>query len=209
MCEGNFLIPVSGIARLRMDTDGPGIRTLIATYGCSLRCKYCINPHTWRSDAHVRRMTAEELFQEIAVDGLYFQATRGGITIGGGEPLLHMDALESFLKLCPKEWNLWAETSLAVDSNAVIKASRYFHHFLVDIKSMDEGIYHAYTGGSLRAALDNLRLLYSLVGNDRITVRLPLIPGYSGEEQQEKDRRKLREMGFTDLDLFAYRTEIS
>ena len=209
MCERDFLIPVSGIARLRMDTDGPGIRTLIATYGCPLRCKYCINPHTWRKDGHVRRMTGQELFREIAVDSLYFQATGGGITIGGGEPLLHMEKLEAFLKLCPKEWNLWAETSLAVDSNAVIKASRYFHHFLVDIKSLDEDIYHAYTGGSRTAALNNLRLLHSLVGNDRITVRLPLIPGYSSEEQQKKDSGILREMGFTDLDLFTYRTERS
>lgn len=208
MCDGDYLIPVSGIARLRMETDGPGVRTLIATYGCPLRCKYCINPHTWRSDAPVRRMTGEELFREIAVDGLYFQATGGGVTIGGGEPLLHMDALESFLKLCPESWNLWAETSLAVSSEAVRKASRYFHHFLVDIKSLDEGIYHAYTGGSLMTALNNLRMLLELVGPDRITVRLPLIPGYSHGEQQEKDSRNLREMGFENLDLFTYRTDM-
>ena len=33
-----------GISRLRMLNDGDGVTTLVAGYGCSLRCRYCLNP---------------------------------------------------------------------------------------------------------------------------------------------------------------------
>jgi hypothetical protein len=36
--------PIIGISRLRMGTDGHGIRTLVAFHGCCLSCKYCLNP---------------------------------------------------------------------------------------------------------------------------------------------------------------------
>ena len=34
---------IMSVSRLRMATDGKGISTLIAFYGCPLRCEYCIN----------------------------------------------------------------------------------------------------------------------------------------------------------------------
>ena len=36
-------LPIIGIRRLRMGSDGTGIRTLIGLYGCPLRCRYCLN----------------------------------------------------------------------------------------------------------------------------------------------------------------------
>lgn len=37
-------IPILGISRHRLKTDGEGVTTFIAFYGCPLHCKYCINP---------------------------------------------------------------------------------------------------------------------------------------------------------------------
>lgn len=202
MCD----IPLSGLSRLRINSDGPGIRTLIGTYGCPLRCKYCINPHSWQQGVYVRYVTPWQLYDEVSVDNLYFQTTGGGLTIGGGEPLLHVDVLESFLNLCSETWNLWVETSLAVERDKVMKAAGLFHHFFVDMKSLDAEIYHNYTGGKLEVAYGNLLALLAAVGPERITVRLPIIPGYSDRMQQQKDREKLAKMGIVHFDLFTYQT---
>ena len=199
-------IPVIGISRLRMDSDGPGVRTLIGTWGCPLSCRYCLNPQSRNAVGYRKSYTPAELFRQVSIDSLYFQATGGGITVGGGEPLLHMDALEEFAALCPESWTFWVETSLNVPRQAVEAAARVFDHFLVDIKTTDPEIYRAYTGGDLSAALENLLYLRDTVGPDRFTVRLPRIPGYVDGHRQEMSAQWLRERGFAKLDLFTYRT---
>lgn len=201
-------IPVIGITRLRMDTDGPGVRTLIGTFGCPLRCRYCLNPHSWQESSRRETYTPAELYEKVSIDSLYFQATGGGITIGGGEPLLHMSAIAAFAALCPDSWNLWAETSLNVPRQAVEAAARVFDHFIVDIKTTHPEIYRAYTGGDLAPALENLLYLRDAVGPERITVRLPRIPGYVDERQQEESAKWLRGQGFDKPDLFPYRTDV-
>lgn len=204
----DLLIPVIGIERLRMATDGTGIRTLIGTYGCPLRCRYCLNPQSWNKSMKPALYTPEQLFKKVSIDSIYFQATDGGLTIGGGEPLLYMPAIETFAALCPNTWSLWTETALNVDQRYVELASKVFQHFIVDIKTMDAAIYKRYTGKDQKQALDNLLYLQSLVGSNRITVRVPLIPGYADAASQEKSAQDLAALGFEDIDTFAYRTDI-
>lgn len=200
-----LMIPVIGITRLRMDTDGPGVRTLIGTYGCPLRCRYCLNPHSWQENSRRTAYTPAQLYEKVAIDSLYFQATGGGITIGGGEPLMHMPAIGEFAALCPKSWNLWTETSLNVPRQAVEAAASIFDHFIVDIKTTNPQIYHAYTGGDLTIALDNLLYLRDTVGPDRITLRLPRIPGYVDAHLQKISADRLQSWGFEKPDLFTYK----
>jgi pyruvate formate lyase activating enzyme len=117
-----------------------------------------------------------------------------------------MEAIGEFAALCPDSWTLWAETSLNVPRKAVESAARIFNHFVVDIKTTDPEIYRAYTGGDLSVALENLLYLRDTVGAGRITVRLPVIPGYVEKAQRDQSAQWLREQGFEDLDLFTYRT---
>ncbi|MBO5646425.1 MAG: radical SAM protein [Clostridia bacterium] len=199
-------IPLISIHRLRMSTDGTGIRTLIGTYGCPLRCQYCLNPHCRQPDFQPALRTAEQILQEIKVDNLYFQATNGGITIGGGEPLLHTRAIAELLRLCPKTWSVWLETSLYAGAEAVTTAAALFDHFVVDIKSMDPEIYRRYTGGDSAVMRENLLRLLSLVGSARITVRVPQIPGFADEASQQASVLALEKLGFTNIDTFCYVT---
>lgn len=202
-----YILPIIGIVRLRMGSDGKGIRTLIGTYGCPLRCGYCLNPHSWDGSLPPYFCTPEELYEAVRIDNLYFRATDGGITMGGGEPLLHMDGIEAFAALCPEAWSLWAETALHVGRECVERAARVFDHFIVDIKTADAEIYKNYTGRELQTALDNLLYLRDRVGARRITVRVPLIPGYADEDSQRESIRRIREMGFEDIDALVYTTK--
>lgn len=69
--------------------DGAGVTTLLAFHGCPLACKYCLNPQTLSPKGVWKTFTMEEMFDIVKKDDLYFRATGGGVTFGGGEPLLY------------------------------------------------------------------------------------------------------------------------
>ena len=121
--------PLIGICRHRLVTDGQGVTTLVAFHGCPLRCLYCLNAQCLRSDGVWRRMDVQEILNEVMVDNLYFQATNGGITFGGGEPLLRSDEIVEFCKQCPSEWRIYVETSLNVERLAVEAVAPYIDHY--------------------------------------------------------------------------------
>ena len=105
------LFPLLGLSRLRMGTDGTGVTTLVAGAGCPLRCRWCINRRLLR-DAPAEPVTAQELLNRVRIDDLYFRASGGGVTFGGGESMLHAPFLRRFRELCPGDWKISAETSL-------------------------------------------------------------------------------------------------
>lgn len=77
--------------------DGPGLRYIIFTQGCPLRCQFCHNPDTWKmGDGKV--MSVEELVDDILTYLPFFQASGGGVTVSGGEPLLQTKFLVSLFK---------------------------------------------------------------------------------------------------------------
>ena len=195
--------PLLSLSRLRMATDGAGVTTLIAGAGCPLRCRWCINERLLR-EAPAERVTAAELLDRVKIDDLYFRATGGGVTFGGGESLLHAAFLRRFRSLCPAEWRLCAETSLAVAPELVTAALEAVDEFIVDVKDMDPDIYRRYTGLDADRMLENLRTLLEAVGPDRILVRVPRIPEYNTADDQARSAESLRRMGFSRLDLFDY-----
>ena len=150
-------------------------------------------------------LTPQELYEKTKIDSLYFLATGGGVTFGGGEPLLYADFLKEFRSLCGSQWHLCAETSLNVPTENVIKAAECIDRFYVDCKDTNPDIYLSYTGKDNSLMLENLRVLLDAVGDKRITVRLPLIPQYNTDEDREKSKKILTEMGITDFDIFTYK----
>ena len=193
------------ISRLRMGIDGDGIRELILTAGCPLRCKYCINPFTWDNSEPIGQMTAQDIYERIKIDRPYIIATNGGITIGGGEPLLQPQLFRDMREVCDDEMTIYAETSLNVEWKNVEIATEYTDCFYIDIKAMDEEIYENYTGSSISRVIDNLKQLLAIKGPENIVVRIPLIPNITDEEKQLHFKAKLQDMGVTKFDLFNYR----
>ena len=120
---------------------------------------------------------------------------------------MHMPAIGRLAELCPEEWNLWAETSLQVEPETVKQAAGVFDHFLVDLKTADPEIYRAYTGGSVDLVLEKLKLLLELAGPEKITLRIPRIPGFADEDSCKASEEIVRAMGITDIDRLIYRTK--
>ena len=196
--------PTAAVSRLRMATDGEGITTLVCALGCPLRCRYCLNKFTWDENTKAERLTPRELYDKVKMDSLYFEATGGGVTFGGGEPLLYADFFPEFRALCGTSWRMYAETSLYVPERNVRIAAEVMDGFIVDIKDTNPGIYRAYTGRESAAALDNLKLLVTLTDPAKIRVRLPLIPGYNTEEDRLRSEKILRGIGVTRMEKFDY-----
>ena len=197
--------PVITFSRLRMLVDGPGITTLVCFHGCPLRCHWCLNAFSFHPDTKRTDMTAQTLYDQVKLDELYFLSTGGGITFGGGEPLLQAAFLQDFRRICGPDWHLCAETSLAVPWENVACAAESIDHFYVDCKDTDPDIYRRYTGRDNALMLENLRKLLALIGPKRITVRVPLIPEFNTPEDQQRSRDLLAEMGIEHFDLFSYK----
>jgi pyruvate formate lyase activating enzyme len=81
--------------------DGPGIRYVIFTQGCLLRCQFCHNPDTWDTKAG-KEVTVQELVDDIKDYIPFMKASNGGVTVSGGEPLLQIDFLIELFTECKK-----------------------------------------------------------------------------------------------------------
>ena len=205
MKDNNDLVaPIAGYERVRIQSDGDGVRTLVFFQGCPLRCRYCINRKTWDGTGQSTPYTVQQLLREVEIDSLYFLATNGGITFGGGEPLLYPDFIQNFVKEAPHGWNYWVETSLAVPFENVEKVAPFITKFVVDIKTLDGEIYQKYTGHSVELVQENLSKLIRLVVAKRIWVRVPYIAGFTEKETQRETVKALKKMGVKDIETFDY-----
>ena len=77
--------------------DGPGVRMVVFSQGCPLRCKYCHNPDTWEMNAGTE-MTVDEIIE--AYDKCKEFLKNGGITVTGGEPLMQIPFLTTLFQRC-------------------------------------------------------------------------------------------------------------
>ena len=199
--------PFIGVARHRLVVDGDGVTTLAAFHTCTLKCKYCLNPQSLREYDKVTVFTPESLYEKVKVDELYFLATGGGICFGGGEPSLRYEFIREFRDICGPDWKLTIETALNVPKKNIEALLPVIDCWIVDIKDMNPEIYKSYTGKTNDQVMENLELLRGIP--DKVKIRIPSIPEYNTKEDQDSSVAKLKEMGFSDFDIFNYRTEIN
>lgn len=197
--------PIIGLGRHRLSVDGKGVTTLVAFHGCTLHCHYCLNSSCLMPGGVWREVTTEELLEEVRIDNLYFVATGGGITFGGGEPCLRSLFIEEFAGMMPQEWNITIETCLNVERQHVERLLPIVSQWIIDVKDMNREIYKVYTGKSNKRTIDNLRWMLRHEGMaERIILRLPHIPEYNTDEDVKQSRRLLKDMGIKTFDEFNY-----
>ena len=79
--------------------------------------------------------------------------THGGVTFGGGEPLLQVEFFKAFREICGRQWRLMAETSLNVPFGNVQILNAILDGYIVDVKDMSPEIYRSYAGKDNRLAV--------------------------------------------------------
>lgn len=195
--------PILGIDRHRIDCDGEGITTLVAFYGCPLDCKYCLNPECHNQASNW--MSPQQLYDNIKIDDIYFRATKGGITFGGGEPLNYPCFITEFHELCNSHrWSINVETSLNVPLENLQLCASSIDTFFIDLKCISNKQYIAYTGKSNDKVLKNLKWLANHRDTNSVIVRIPTIPQYTTIEDIEAAKLLVVSLGFSNTDCFRY-----
>ena len=77
--------------------DGPGVRFVVFTQGCPMRCIYCHNPDTWDISATKYDISAAEVLEKMTRNLPFYRT--GGITVTGGEPLMQIDFVTELFSL--------------------------------------------------------------------------------------------------------------
>lgn len=159
--------------------DGPGVRFVVFTQGCPLRCKCCHNPDTWDPAAGTE-VTAGELAGRAVRFREYF-GREGGVTLTGGEPLLQPEFARAFFSLCREQGlNTCLDTSGCVLNEPVRALLEVTDRVLLDIKYTTDAAYREHVGCGLAGPLAFLDEL------DRrgipVTVRQVIIPTLNDDE---------------------------
>lgn len=202
-------IPIIGIRRHRLLTDGDGITTLVAFHGCPLHCAYCLNPQCNSKNGIQRWITPESLYEELRCDDIYFRSTSGGVCFGGGEPLLKYSFIKRFREICGCKWKIVVETSLNVPLNYVVELVDIVDEYIIDIKDWDETIYTHYTGAANNKVMENLEYLVKKGKTNAMAIRVPLIPKYNTEQDVEYSIEQLSSLGIKRFEKITYITDLT
>lgn len=156
--------------------DGPGLRSTAFLAGCPLACRWCCNPEGLFPGPHQRRVDAAELVELFRADRGFYEASGGGATLSGGEPLLQAEFAAAVLAGCRRQGIGTAlETCGAVPWNAFAQVAGLVDHYLFDIKVFDRLAHEGQTGLPNDLIFDNLNRLAET--GVRIILRSPLVAG--------------------------------
>lgn len=154
--------------------DGPGIRFVIFTKGCPLRCLYCHNPDCCHIEDG-KLISVDELILEIEKYQSYFRFSGGGVTVTGGEPLMQPEFVKEIFQRCRKLGIHTAlDTSGYINLNTAKPVLEYTDLVLLDIKSFDPKIYQKVTSVSLEPTLNFARYLNEI--HKPTWIRFVLVP---------------------------------
>jgi len=120
--------------------------------------------------------TISELMDIIEEDKPFYDVSGGGVTLGGGDPLLQPEAAANLLMACRQRGiGTAVETCGYARPETLLKVAEHTDLFLYDLKHMNSSRHYEYTGVRNETILANLKLLFEHRHNVRI--RLPLLKG--------------------------------
>ena len=168
--------------------DGPGIRTVVFLKGCPLRCKWCHSPESWaygiskypNGEQIGREWSVDGLLEEVLKDKDFYDSSKGGVTLSGGEPLAQPEFCEAFLSKAKQAGLHTAiETSGFAIPAVIDRLLPFVDLWLYDIKELDAAKFLAYTTRPLVPVLTNLRRIDAAKG--QVVLRCPMIPGLNDD----------------------------
>ena len=129
-----------------------------------------------------REWPMDELMAEVEKERDVMENSGGGVTLSGGEPLLHPEyTLDLLEELGLRGFHRAVDTTLFARPDIVRAVAEACDLFLVDLKVMDADVHLRYTGVSNEGILENLRLVASI--GTPYFIRIPLISEVNASEE--------------------------
>jgi pyruvate formate lyase activating enzyme len=127
-------------------------------------------------------MDVEEVMTEVMADFDFYSNSGGGVTISGGEPMLHFPFVMELLQRCrEKGVNTCIETSGYVSEVQFRKILPFVDTLLFDYKISGSYEHRRYTGVANELILNNLA--YACDSSVPTILRCPVIPGINDTEE--------------------------
>lgn len=179
----------------------PGDGQRINRDACSC-CGECVDTCYYKALVRYGNpLTAEEVFDKVRRDKMFYDSSDGGVTVSGGEPLMHPGFVYELFALCRKEKiHTCIETCGCVSQKALETVLPVTDLFYFDLKISDPEIHRQYTGTDNTLIRANARFLAGAEAN--ILFRQPLIPGITDtDENIEGTAAFIRSLNRPDLAL--------
>ena len=184
--------------------DGPGIRTTFFVKGCPLKCIWCHNPESIKSEAQWARfqhlckhhehctmdeatcptralklygkpMSIDEIVAKAMEDKAFYDESGGGVTLSGGEPLFFWEwAAELFKAFKAAGLHTCLDTSLYAPPVAIDAMLPVTDLWLPDYKANDDALHVKFTGVSNKVIRENLKRL--VAAKAKMEVRCLAVP---------------------------------
>ncbi|MDX2256591.1 MAG: pyruvate formate-lyase-activating protein [Pseudanabaenaceae cyanobacterium bins.39] len=152
--------------------DGPGIRFIVFTQGCPLRCLYCHNPDC-RNVHDGKEVSVDYLIAEIQKCKSYLR--KGGVTVSGGEPLMQPEFTREIFARCHQ---LGLHTALDTSGYCALELAKPVLDetdlVLLDIKSYIPELYYQVTHVSIKPTLTLAKYLSDI--HKPVWIRFVLVP---------------------------------
>ena len=184
--------------------DGPGVRFVVFTQGCPLRCACCHNPDTWDARGG-KDMSIDQLVQRCLRYREYFGA-EGGITVSGGEPLMQAGKVHQLFRQCKEAGiNTCLDTSGCILTHEVKELLSVTDRVLLDVKYTNEQDYLRYTKWEMKPVMEFLDYLDAQ--NIPTTLRQVIIPTLNDSEDNISALKAIRDAHkcVDSVELLAFR----
>lgn len=163
-----------------------------------------IDDNSVKYDQVGRPMDLDRLVEIAMEDKVFYDSSKGGVTISGGEPLMQPTLLvELVKKLKAQGLHTAIETTLFTNPENVSKLYPYLDLFIADCKNWDEEVHQIKTGVLNRIILENLR---DVVKNAKdYLIRIPVIPDFNYSKEDAYEFAKLfKDLGVKKVQLLPF-----
>jgi len=133
-----------------------------------------------------KQMNADEVFDAVKRDKMFYDASSGGVTVSGGEALLQPQFVCDLFEKCRRVGiHTCMETSGYAAESALRQVLPYTDYVLYDLKLLNSDRHRQYIGKPNSLILSNAKIVAA--SGIETLFRMPLIPGINDDLQNIKE----------------------